>query len=265
MLLLTALPFLAVVVLLNTLSPQSSGQAGHGLPSAPSAGLSELDPPREGKVVLSGHRQSFDAADFRNLIGSYRSQGRLQRASGARMFRDDMDRVFMVTAAGLDYQHHPANAFLTGTVPYRASGMLEPYAAVAQRLRYQLDDRQFGGAQEVWETSGQAWERMRGDCEDHAILLADWLIDSGYDARVVLGNYKGGGHAWVVLFVDAQVYLLEATSKAKRRRYPLARFETQYHPSVMFNRDRLWVNEGSHRSTNYQSRQWRLAARFQAS
>ena len=72
---------------------------------------------------------------------------------------------------------------------------------------------------EIWQNSRQAYLHTRGDCEDHAIILADWLIALGHDARVVLGNHRGGGHAWVVLFQDGREMILEATSKKANQGY----------------------------------------------
>lgn len=51
---------------------------------------------------------------------------------------------------------------------------------------------------DVWQTSQGAFLKGKGDCEDHAVILADPLIDIGLDARVVLGDYRGRGHAWKI-------------------------------------------------------------------
>ena len=79
---------------------------------------------------------------------------------------------------------------------------------VARRKRYQYDHITYPGRSEVWQSSQQAFYSAVGDCEDHAILLADWLIGLGYDARVAVGDYDGAGHAWVVLFAEGQEFLL---------------------------------------------------------
>ena len=60
---------------------------------------------------------------------------------------------------------------------------MTPLYTLAQRKRYQLDAKQYAGRSEVWQTSRQAFFYPRGDCEDHAIALADWLIEMGEDAR----------------------------------------------------------------------------------
>ena len=118
---------------------------------------------------------------------------------------------------------------------------------------------------ETSTNSKQAFFNTRGDCEDHALVLADWLIEMGLDARVVLGSYKTEGHAWVVVLMESGVFLLEATSKQKRknwRHYPLARFEHNYHPKAMFNRKYFWLNTGSMYTTSYQGNQWVKKSRF---
>jgi hypothetical protein len=118
---------------------------------------------------------------------------------------------------------------------------------------------------DVWQTSKQAYYWLRGDCEDHAILLADWLIEMGYNARVVLGKYKKNGHAWVVLFYDQKTYIIEATNKQNRRNYPLANKLPNYKPAFMFNRDFFWKNTGTVLTTIYDNPKWKKVSSFKES
>ena len=154
------------------------------------------------------------------------------------------------SANGLDDLHHFANSYLTDFSPFTTDSVWEPVYAVALMKAYQYDHLQYSGLKDVWQNSRQAFYYPRGDCEDHAIILADWLISSGYDARVALGKYKGGGHAWVILFKDGTAYLIEATSKRKRitDRLRPALLETDYNPYFQFNRTDFWVknNEKVH-------------------
>lgn len=176
------------------------------------------------------------------------------------------ERLSLVLAPALDATLRPVQAFLLGKPPYPAMQILVPLHAIADRLQYQSDEAQFQGRNEVWLTTLQAWTRGKGDCEDHAILLADWLIDMGFDARVVIGAYRAGGHAWVVLFKDGKEYLLEATLKERSRpwsAYPLAQLMPEYHPKIMFNRQLLWVNSGSAMTVSYSGRGWRPVMAFQ--
>ena len=169
------------------------------------------------------------------------------------------------TAMGTDRQHHFVNAFLEGYRPFPVDHPWMPLYAIAMRLQYQLDAKQYAGLEDVWQTSRQAFVNTRGDCEDHAILLADWLIGSGFEARVVVGRIPTGGHAWVVAFMDGQEFLLEATSKRKRRQwrhYPLASLASDYIPTLMFDRESFWVNTGPPEPGSYNGDRWEKRSRF---
>ena len=85
----------------------------------------------------------------------------------------------------------------------------------------------------------------------------------GYDARVVAGYWGIGGHAWVVLFLDAKEYIIEATGKKIKRVYPLAQNLSDYHPDYMFNKDFIWVNQGSNLTTKYSGNHWVKFSQFQ--
>lgn len=166
---------------------------------------------------------------------------------------------FTSTAPGVDYKHHIVNAYLEGYQPFKTENIWVPLYTLARHKKYQFDHLQHPGHPEVWQTSKQAYQFTRGDCEDHAIALADWLIEMGEDARVVTGKHKTGGHAWVVLFKDNQTLILEATDKNPTRRatdYPLANLKPNYHPEIMFNRTTFWYNTGSTYTTNYKNKNW---------
>lgn len=178
-------------------------------------------------------------------------------------FTWQIDRQPVTTIApGLDRRHHFANAYLVGYVPFPEVEAWVPLAALAQRKRYQFDHEQYPGAPELWQTSREAFFHPRGDCEDHAIALADWLIGLGHDARVVIGTMRGGGHAWVVLFDGPRTYLLEATDKRPARALPLASQLPEYQPEAMFNRDGYWVNVGSPLTTDYRGERWQRRSLF---
>jgi hypothetical protein len=171
------------------------------------------------------------------------------------------DNKFPIAASafGTDYLHHFVNHYLVGYAPFKTEQLWIPHYTIIMRLRYQLDAEQYGGLREVWQNSREAFLNTRGDCEDHALVIADWLIEMGIDARVVLGTYKNEGHAWVVVFKGPEVFLLESTSKQKRkhwRHYPLAKLEPNYHPKCMFNRNSFWINTGNIFSTSYKGNHW---------
>ena len=139
---------------------------------------------------------------------------------------------------------------------------------VAERVAYQKDEETFAGREEVWQTSEETLRCGVGDCEDHSILLVDWLISEGYDARVAIGESsledgKWGGHAWVVLRLEGREYLIDATRnvvaedhetaeskalrRARREHLKLEGIETKaasYRPAGMFDRGRYWMRKG---------------------
>lgn len=159
------------------------------------------------------------------------------------------------------------NGYLNGFVPYKVENMWVILQYLQTRLKYQLDEAGYNKRKEVWQTAKESYIKLRGDCEDHAILLADWLIGLGYDARVVTGKVKfrgqkPGGHAWVVLFFEGKEYLLEATKKSKWNKIPLASTITNYFPKVMFNRTELWVNTGTTITTKYSDKKWKKSGKF---
>ena len=169
------------------------------------------------------------------------------------------------SAQGLDHLHHFVNSYLVGFKPFDTDKIWVPLYALAQKKQYQYDHLQYSGLADVWQNSIQAFYYTRGDCEDHAIALADWLIEMGCHARVVLGDYNGNGHAWVILFHEGQTYLLEATNKRRMKslkHYPLAQLARGYHPRFQFDRQGFWVNTGSAFTYRYTGEHWVLRSRF---
>ncbi len=75
-----------------------------------------------------------------------------------------------------------------------------------------LSDLETRGCDDYWEPPDIFEERKTGDCEDHAIWAWRHLHQMGFKTRLVLGGHKGG-HAWVHIYVNGRVYLLEATQK----------------------------------------------------
>jgi hypothetical protein len=172
------------------------------------------------------------------------------------------------SAQGMDHYHHFVNSYLVGYQPFETTDLWVPLYTLALKKKYQYDYLQYSGLADVWQNSIQGYYYPRGDCEDHAIVLADWLIEMGLQARVVVGDYKGNGHAWVVLFHEGQTFLLEATSKRKLKNlkyYPLAALAKDYHPKYQFDRSNFWVNTGSRFTTHYAGQRWALRSRFKKS
>ncbi|WP_444887437.1 transglutaminase domain-containing protein [Microbulbifer sp. JMSA008] len=169
------------------------------------------------------------------------------------------------TARGLDKQHHFANSYLVGFKPFQTRELWVPLYTLAMQKEYQYDHLQYAGLSDIWQTSRQAYYQKRGDCEDHAILLADWLIELGVDARVALGTHKGQGHAWVVAILDGQEYLLEATSKRRQTSWqamPLAALAEGYEVEFQFNRHFFWAKRNSTSTRKYRGSHWIKKSQF---
>ena len=164
---------------------------------------------------------------------------------------------------GIDGKLRPANSYLVGYAPFKTEQLWVPMVALATRLKYKRDFSVFSLRQDAWQTSRQAYRLRRGDCEDHSILLADWLIDLGYDARVVVGMHNWSGHAWVVLFKDGRQYLIEATKKDATPKFRPVRNKFAFRPDVMFNREFFWKNSGSKYAASYSSGSWMKTSRFE--
>ena len=195
----------------------------------------------------------------------FKNRSRNEMTAGVAYWSFGNNPPVTASAFGTDYLHHFVNHYLVGYAPFQTEYLWMPHYTISMRLKYQLDAQQYGGFKEVWQSSKEAFYNTRGDCEDHALALTDWLIEMSLDARVVLGSYKNDGHAWVVIFMKDDVFLLESTSKQKNknwRHYPLARFESNYHPKYMFNRDFFWLNTGSIYTTRYEGNNWVKKSRF---
>ncbi|BFM10119.1 hypothetical protein R50072_02720 [Simiduia litorea] len=213
--------------------------------------------PRPGEVEIIARGKRVGEAQLHTLLG-------LDNTRSA-FFTYKFYGVENATASamGVDKKHHFVNAYLEGYSPFETDNVFIPLSVLARRKTYMLDNLNYG-AEEIWQTSKQAHVFTRGDCEDHAIALADWLIAMGEDARVALGRYQGGGHAWVVLIKDNQEYILEATKKQGLglKRFPLAAAMPDYQPEYQFNRTQFWHNVGSPAITQYRSAQWLEKSRF---
>jgi len=182
------------------------------------------------------------------------------------LWQDRAGNAFAYAAMGIDRNHYFANSYLVGYEPYKTNKIWQPLVTLALRKTYQFDHDQHGPTwRDVWQNSRQAYFYSHGDCEDHAILLADWLISMNYDARVAIGRVPSGGHAWVILFHDGKEYLLESTSKRRPRSigdFKLAKYAPDYQPEFLFNRQHFWVNTGTKLTTSYSDSKWKKTAMF---
>ncbi len=157
-------------------------------------------------------------------------------------------RAYAVIAADSRGQFHYVNEYLTGYQPpavypagqSKLEQLFTIWSAVHQNCRYQRDPGANKARTDRWQTAVETQSIGVGDCEDSAIYLADWLIARGYEARVALGKYGDiGGHAWVVVRLDGQEYLLESTAEGNPDfdQPPLvSRVGSRYVPDVLFDR-----------------------------
>lgn len=194
----------------------------------------------------------------------HHAKGNPARVAYMLEWKDSSNNIINLSALGVDWKHHFANSYLVGFRPFAVENNWLPLYTIAQLKTYETDDVQYNTA-ELWQNSAQAFMTPRGDCEDHAIMLADWLIAEGVDARVVGGKYKGGGHAWVLAIIDNKEFILEATSKRKTKNwnhYPLASLATGYQPEFMFNREQFWVNTKIGITNNYRGDHWKHTSTY---
>ncbi len=217
---------------------------------------------QQGFLLSTYDNEEFHSRDLSLAISHIPGSGK----TGNFIWQDRAGNAFAYAALGIDRNHHFANSYLIGFEPYKTDKVWQPLVTLALKKTYQFDHDQHGLAwKDVWQNSQQAYLYSHGDCEDHAILLADWLIAMGYDARVAIGKIPSGGHAWVILFYDEKEYLLEATSKRRPRSigdFSLAKYAPEYQPRYMFNRTKFWVNTGSSLTASYSGPNWVDTATF---
>ena len=153
-------------------------------------------------------------------------------------------RVYAMLAADTHGQFRYVNEYLTGYAPparfpkqqTRLQELMTIWRSVAGGCHYTMDDGD--DSSDAWQTAQETQARGQGDCEDSSILLADWLIARDFQARVALGRYaERGGHAWVVVRLEDQDYLLESTEGASGAQRPplLAEVGSRYVPEILFD------------------------------
>jgi hypothetical protein len=161
-------------------------------------------------------------------------------------------RTYAVVAADERNQFRYVNEFLTGYAPpavfakarSRLSEMFTIWSAVHANCSYTRDPGGRHNQTDTWQTSLETQRTGLGDCEDSSIFLCDWLISRGFQARVALGRYGDlGGHAWCVVRVGDDEYLLESTEgKPDPQNPPLvSRVGSRYVAEILFDRFALYV------------------------
>lgn len=145
--------------------------------------------------------------------------------------------------------HRPTWYLRLDEPPLDASAA-ELWLWVRTQVRY-VKDGSSHRVPEAWQLARETYRWRTGDCEDSAILLADWLRARGYEAYVAAGRVGTAPHAWVVLIHGGETYLLETTGAIGpgRRIPPLAGLLTDYNPtgfvfdekSIRVRRDEGWT------------------------
>jgi hypothetical protein len=161
----------------------------------------------------------------------------------------ECETSFSLLVADNQGDYHYVNDFLVGYQPparfpageSKLDEVLRIWRGVYRACEYKSDSRGDKQLQrDAWQTGPETLMRGEGDCDDTSVLLADWLIARGFEARVALGEAHGEGHAWVVVLVEGNTYLLESTSEPP----PLASdigsttsFNGLYKPDILFDRN----------------------------
>lgn len=170
--------------------------------------------------------------------------------------------TYALVASDTRGRFHYANEFLTGYQPpaiyprgqSRIEQLFTIWSAVHHNCTYTPDPVENLKKTDRWQTALETQVRGKGDCEDSAIYLADWLLARGYDARVALGRYGDiGGHAWCVVRLDEVEYLLETTSEGNPDfdSPPLiSRVGSRYIPEILFDRWSLYVRSSQRQPWN---------------
>ena len=138
------------------------------------------------------------------------------------------------------------------------------WKAVVDHCRYQTDILGLAGQGEQWQFASQTHAFANGDCEDTSILLVDWLIARGFDARVALGwaqtpDGKTVGHAWAVCRVGDEEFILESTDHHYDPQGPPTNAEAGnlYLPYALFDREHIYFRRTEGWTPSYYAtREW---------
>lgn len=165
---------------------------------------------------------------------------------------------FTATAIATDNERYLVNEFLLGFNPYNVDNVWQIMDQM-RRFTFRADRSVLNKKDDVWLTSKEFFTYRIGDCEDHAILLADWMIENNWDAKLVIGTLNEVGHAWVLLTVNKKDYILDSTIKSlfnQYRQFPLAKHKPEYKPQYMFDRKDFWSYEDKLDDRKYNKNNW---------
>ena len=161
--------------------------------------------------------------------------------------------LYGVDAAG---KYHRLSWFMRSFAPRPIEHPLDAWLFVLQNCSTRGQKQQDRGA---WKTAEETYRSLQGDRKDAAVLLADWLAASGYDAKAVVGEADGELAAWVVLHADEHTYILDPAGgrKTYRRTPPRAELMTNYVPRVQFDHTGVWLRRSPQWTSQYaDAAQW---------
>ena len=191
--------------------------------------------------------------------------GRVEQSQGgAALTCPHCLQAYVLLAFKLDGDVCHASDLLTGWTPpvrlpssrSKLQEMIRVWQAVLDRVRYAKDLNGVRGNLDTWQLARETWDYKNGDCEDSSILLADWLIARGFDARVVIGTTdKGEGHSWCVVALEGTAYILETTGARPDLKNPpfAANLSKRYVPRFQFNRNSVFYRRDNSRNPLYWS------------
>ena len=163
-------------------------------------------------------------------------------------------RVYAMLSVDTHHRFHYVTEYLKGYQPpahfpdglSRYAEMRLIWRSVTSSIRYLPDSTPTDPEADIWQFPDETMRLGTGDCEDSAILLANWLIARGFEARVAIGRYgEVGGHAWVVVHLDGKSYLLESTNpEVKTTVPPLAQdVGSRYVAEIMFDPQAIYMRQ----------------------
>ena len=212
-------------------------------------------------VVNKGQKSFYSVC----RLCSHTHIGKIEQSIGAAALTcPKCRRAYELLAFKLDGEICRVNELLTGWTPpvrvpkfeTRLDEMRFIWRSVIKHVRYAKDLEGLNSNLDTWQLARETWDYENGDCEDSSILLADWLLSRGFDARVVIGvTGTQEGHAWCVVNIDGITYILETTDEsAPDRRLPYAsRLRHQYIPNYQFDRRSVYYLRDRAKNPRYWS------------
>jgi hypothetical protein len=219
-----------------------------------------LDPYSKNSPMLSAPFNSLKIIGTKRIF-TYEELNHIyskQKNYGTLILSTKTTKDFTATAMATDNKRYIANEFLQGYSPYKVTNVWQ----IMDRMRdfeFLADGATVKKNRDIWLTGKEFFTHRIGDCEDYAILLADWMIKNNWDARIILGTLNNIGHAWVLLRVNEKDYILDSTKKSlfsQYRHFPLAKHKPEYKHEYMFNRSEFWSYEKKKNNSAYSKTNW---------